>query len=91
MASTRRVFASLAARAIWALAALLPACAGSQEWVYAKPKMTPAQLDQDKAACRKIAPSRSMLRTLEAEKVERTAFNRCMEQRGYTVTVAPLP
>ena len=91
MAPRRRVFASLAARAIWALAAVLPACAGSQEWIYEKSHVTPAQLDQDKTACRKVAPSRSMWRTLEAEKVERAAFNRCMERLGYTVKVAPLP
>jgi hypothetical protein len=91
MALRRPVFASLAARAIWALVAVLPACAGSQEWIYEKSKVTPAQLDQDKAACRKVSPSRSMFRTFEAEKVERAAFNRCMERRGYTVKVAPLP
>jgi hypothetical protein len=85
------VFASLPARAIWALVAVLPACAGSQEWIYEKSRGTPAQLDQDKAACRKVAPSRSMFRTFEAEKVERAAFNRCMERRGYTVKVARLP
>ena len=73
------------------VAALLPACAGSQEWIYAKPRVTPAQLDHDKAQCRKAAPSRSMLRTLQEEKVEREAFNRCMEMRGYTVTVVPRP
>ena len=73
------------------LAALLPACAESQEWIYAKPRMTPAQLDHDKAMCRKAAPSRSVLRKLQEEKVEREAFNRCMEMRGYTVTVVPRP
>jgi hypothetical protein len=90
MAPRRRVFESLGARAIWALVAVLPACAG-QEWIYEKSRVTPAQLDQDKTACRKVAPSRSMFRMLEADKVERAAFNRCMERRGYTVKVAPLP
>lgn len=91
MAPRRRFSAWLAARAIWVLVALLPACAGSQEWIYEKPSVSPAQIDQDKAACRKAAPSRSMFRTFEDEKVERAAFNRCMERRGYTITVAPLP
>ena len=91
MAPRRRVCASLAARAIWALVAVLPACAASREWIYEKPRVTPAQLDQDKTACRKVAPSRSMFRTFEDERVDRAAFNRCMERRGYTVTVAPLP
>jgi len=72
-------------------AALLTACAGSQEWIYDKPRTTPAQLDHDKTTCRKAAPSRSLLRTLQEEKIEREAFNRCMEQRGYTVTVVPRP
>ena len=80
-----------AAIALWSFAALLPACAGSQEWIYEKPRLTPAQLDHDRAMCRKAAPSRSMLRALQEEKVEREAFNRCMEMRGYTVTVAPRP
>ena len=91
MDSRRRVFASIAARALWLSVAVLPACAGGQEWIYDKPRVTPAQLDQDKAACRKAAPSRSMLRTFEDEKVEREAFNRCMVRRGYTVKAVPLP
>jgi hypothetical protein len=89
MTSRRRCAAALVARALWAGLALLPACASSQEWVYEKPKNTPAALDHDKAVCRKIAPSRSMLRLLEDDKVEREGFNRCMRARGYTVTVAP--
>ncbi len=76
---------------LWALVALLPACAGSQEWIYDKPRTTPAQLDRDKTMCRMIAPSRSLLRTFQEEKVEREPFNRCMEKLGYTVTVVPRP
>jgi hypothetical protein len=72
-------------------AALLTACAASEEWIYDKPRVTPAQLEHDKTMCRKAAPSRSLLRTLQEEKVEREAFNRGMERRGYTVTVAPRP
>jgi hypothetical protein len=88
MTGRRRRAAALVARALWAGLALLPACA-SQEWIYEKPRNTPAQLDHDKAVCRKIAPSRSMLRLLEEDKVEREGFNRCMRARGYTITVAP--
>ena len=72
-------------------AALLTACASGQEWIYDKPRTTPAQLDRDKTMCRKAAPTRSLLRTLQEEKVEREAFNRCMEMRGYTVTGVPRP
>lgn len=76
---------------IWGLVVALPGCATGQEWIYEKTRATPAQLDHDKAACRKIAPSRSLFKTLEAEKVDREPFNRCMESRGYRVKVAPLP
>jgi hypothetical protein len=72
-------------------AALAGACASSEEWIYDKPRTTPAQLDHDRAVCRKAAPSRSLLRLLEEEKVEREAFNRCMEKLGYTITVVPRP
>jgi hypothetical protein len=72
-------------------ATLLAGCAASEEWIYDKPRLTPAQLEHDKTMCRRAAPSRSLLRTLQEEKVEREAFNRCMERRGYTVTVTPRP
>jgi hypothetical protein len=91
MSPRRRLSASLAARVLWGLVAALPACAASQEWIYEKPRTTPAQLEGDKTACRKIAPSRSMFKTFEAEKVDRPAFNRCMASRGYTVKVVPAP
>ena len=81
----------MSAAALWGFAALLPACAASQEWIYAKPRTTPAQFEHDKRTCRKVAPSRSMLRILEEDKVEREGFNRCMEKLGYTITVVPRP
>lgn len=91
MAPRRRVCAWLASRLVWGLIVAVPGCAGSQEWIYEKPRVTPAQLDHDKTACRKIAPSRSPFRIFEDEKVERETFNRCMQNRGYTIKVAPLP
>ena len=69
----------------------LAACASSQEWIYEKARATPAQIDHDKRACRKIAPSRSMFRMFEDDKVDREAFNRCMEKLGYALRVVPLP
>jgi len=69
----------------------LAACAAKQEWIYEKARVTPAQLDHDKRACRKVAPSRSLLRTFEDERVEREGFNRCMEKLGDTIRVAPVP
>lgn len=87
MASSRRLFTSL----VWLLVAVLPGCAGREEWLYEKSRVTPAQFDQDKAACRRAAPSHNMFKTFDDDKVDRPAFNRCMERRGYTVTVVPLP
>jgi hypothetical protein len=89
MALRRRAVVSLPL--LCGVATLLAACATSQEWIYEKPRMTPAQLEHDKRTCRKIAPSRSLLRTLEEDKVQREAFNRCMEKQGYTVTVVDRP
>ena len=85
MRSRRRAFAL-----VLALAVVPPGCAATREWIYDKPRVTPAQLDHDMAECRKVARSRSMFRTIEEEKVDRPAFNRCMQRRGYTVTDAPL-
>jgi len=89
MGSRRPLFARLAAPLIWGLVIAVPACATTQEWIYDKPHVTPAQLDRDKTACRKIAPSRSLLRLFEDERVNRELFNRCMEGRGYTVRAVP--
>jgi len=89
--TTAMARAPVSIAALWTVAALLPACAGSQEWIYDKPRTTPAQLDHDKRTCRKVAPSRSMLRTFEEDKLEREGFNRCMEKLGYTITVVPRP
>ena len=86
-----RVARRLAHSLVWGLVAALPACATSEEWIYEKTRGTPSQLDHDKAVCRKIAPSRSLFKALEADKVDREPFNRCMESRGYSVKVAPLP
>jgi hypothetical protein len=86
MAHRRRLSVVLAAGAL-----LLTGCASSQEWIYDKPRVTPAQVDHDTRACRKVAPSRNMFRTFQDEKVDREAFNRCMERLGYTITVVPVP
>jgi hypothetical protein len=92
MASRRRLSATRIARVLCGLALVAsPGCAATQEWIYEKPRTTPAQLDQDKRTCRKVAPSRSVFKTFDTEKVDRETFNRCMEARGYTVRVAPLP
>ena len=92
MGSRRPFFAWLAARLVWGLLLGVPACAtATQEWIYDKPNVTPAQLDRDKTTCRQVAPSRSVWRIFEEERVNRDVFNRCMENRGYTVKAVPLP
>jgi hypothetical protein len=91
MGSRRPLFARLVAPLVWGLLVGLPACAATQEWIYDKRNVTPAQLDHDKTACRKIAPSQSVWRVFETERVNRELFNRCMESRGYTVRVVPVP
>jgi hypothetical protein len=89
--STTAMRAARSGHAMWALVALLSGCASGAGWVYEKPRTTPAQLDHDKTLCRKAAPSRSLFRTFQAEKLEREGFNRCMEKLGYTVKEVPAP
>lgn len=64
---------------------LAAGCATAQ-WSYEKPNVSPAKQDRDMAACRKDSPSHSPFAIFQTRAVDRTAFNRCMEQRGYKVT-----
>jgi hypothetical protein len=91
MARRRRVSARLASHLLWGLLVILPACTGSREWIYEKPQLTPAQLDHDRTACRKVAASRSLFKAFDEERVDRDLFNQCMQARGYTVKAVPLP
>jgi hypothetical protein len=70
------------------LLALLPACA-SERWVYYRPNITLARLDQDLTACRKAAlvPGR-LTKIWKSERIDQDALNRCMERRGYTACPA---
>jgi len=65
-------------------AGLLGGCA-AKEWVYDKPGVTPAKLDQDMAACRKEAHDPQTIALPGSPRMDRTVFNRCMERKGYTV------
>ena len=78
-----------AARALAALALAAAACATPQEWIYEKPGLTTARLDHDMTACRKEALDRFSIALLPSQRVDREAFNRCMERKGYAVTPAP--
>lgn len=61
----------------------LGACA-SERWLYDKPKATTARMEQDMAACRKEASSPYGFAIFHADRLDREAFNRCMERKGYT-------
>ena len=52
--------------------------------MYEKPGATPAQMDRDHTACRKAATSAQRIGVTPEDRVDREAFNRCMERRGYT-------
>ena len=65
-------------------ALVLAACAGPS-YVYDKPKVTPARLDEDLAACRKEAFRPSRFAIVASQRYDRDALNRCMERKGYTV------
>lgn len=83
--SCRRVLFALAAVAVVALQA---GCAG-ERWVYGKPSATPAQVDRDLAACRKQSISAQRIGLTPEDRVDRAAFNRCMERQGYTPRKLP--
>jgi hypothetical protein len=71
------------------LVVLLPAlatCRSGGEWIYDKPKVTPAQLDRDLAQCRQLTMPKGALAFPALRGPDREAFNACMEKRGYTVT-----
>ena len=76
-----------AARAL-ALAALCAACGGSQAWVYEKKGVTPTTLDHDMASCRQQAMDPKAFAIFASGRIDRGAFNRCMERKGYTVKPA---
>lgn len=85
MSSRRRVVVTLAAVAA---AASLAGCA-RERWVYDKPRATPAQVDRDLAVCRKESISAQRIGLTPEDRVDRAAFNRCMERRGYTPRQLP--
>lgn len=62
----------------------LAACAGPT-YVYDKPKVTPARLDTDLAACRKQAFRPSRVAIFSSQRYDQEALNTCMERKGYTV------
>jgi len=71
-------------------AAALTGCA-TGEWVYEKPGLTPAKLDHDMVSCRKEAFDPRAITLPGVKRVDRPAFNRCMERKGYSARTAAPP
>ncbi len=71
-------------RAAAALALCLLAGCAAERWSYTKPGMTPGKLDQDLEACRRVAARPHSFALTRSARVDREAFNLCMQQKGYT-------
>lgn len=69
-----------------AIVAALAGCASTAEWTYEKTGTTPAQVDRDLAACRKVATPRGGFAYPALRGPDREVFNECMRRRGYTVS-----
>lgn len=80
-------------RVVFALAAVTAVASQAgcarERWVYDKPSATPAQADRDLTACRKQSISAQRIGLTPEDRVDRAAFNRCMERRGYTPRKLP--
>ena len=81
---TRRAMALLCAASVFA------GCT-TREWIYEKPGVVPAKLDHDMTICRKEAADPRALALPGSERVDRAAFNRCMERKGYTARMVENP
>jgi hypothetical protein len=82
---TRRVAVRLGVAAWLGVATTWLAACASTKWVYDKPGVTLAKLDQDMTVCRREAADPQMIALPGTPRVDRTVFNRCMERKGYTV------
>jgi hypothetical protein len=61
---------------------VLPGCA--ERWTYTRPGLTPARLDQDLEACRRLAHRPYWWALTRAGRVDQQVLNQCMERKGYT-------
>jgi hypothetical protein len=64
--------------------AVAAGCVVTHQWIYDKSGMTAESLDRDRAACRTASPPSGLVGILGMDDVDREAFTRCMQQRGYT-------
>lgn len=62
---------------------LLAGCAAEQ-WSYTRSGLTPARLDQDLEACRRLAHRPHWFGLTSSARVDRKVMNECMERKGYT-------
>jgi len=65
---------------------LLAGCS-SGEWVYNKPNTSAVQIDRDLGICRKESTRNTAIAIVPSQRIDRDAMNRCMERKGYTVTL----
>jgi hypothetical protein len=56
----------------------------SSSWNYTKAGSTPAALDHDLVACRKLAQRPYTFGITSSRRVDQDELNRCMERKGYT-------
>ena len=61
---------------------LLAGCA-SERWIYERPGLTPAKLDQDLEVCRREAHRPYWFAVWRSDRVDRDVLNRCMDRKGY--------
>jgi hypothetical protein len=77
---------------LWCVLTIVAACAGCgtaspPAWVYTKPGVADAELQQDRQTCLMQSVGSADVKALPtfAETLNREAFNECMRQRGYEV------
>ncbi len=66
---------------------LLAGCSSTGEWVYNKPRTSAVQVDRDLGTCRKESTRNTAVVVAPSQRLDRDAMNRCMERKGYTVTL----
>jgi len=66
---------------------LFAGCTSTGEWVYNKPRTSAVQVDHDLGICRKESTRNTAIVLAPSQRLDRDAMNRCMERKGYTVTL----
>ena len=66
---------------------MVAGCATPTHWIYEKPGTAPAAFREDLTACRMTARSTRLFDFFTPTRMDGSAFKRCMERRGYNVTI----